>query len=50
MTQGHLMPGVSELQASAPAEKAPGAKDFTGTNNQEADVDEADYIKNDDKV
>ena len=34
---------------AAPADKSAGAEDFTGTNNQVADVDEADYVKNDGK-
>ena len=34
----------------APAETAAGAEDFSGTNNQVEDVDEADYVKTDGKV
>jgi uncharacterized secreted protein with C-terminal beta-propeller domain len=51
-TQGDMMPGVATSQAvpeAAPADTSAWAGDFTGTNNQVADVDEADYVKNDGK-
>ena len=39
----------SATSEAASADKSAGAEDFTGTNNQITDVDEADYVKNDGK-
>ncbi len=40
---------ATSSEAASTADTSAGAGDFTGTNNQVADVDEADFVKNDGK-
>ena len=41
------VPGAAPAGAPVPAPAPPEARDFTTTNTQERDVDEADFVKND---